>query len=360
MSKNFTKVRILFIVVGLLLALIPTSALASEIQPLHSSSISQNRGLEKVTETGPGVVYIQGIYLKHPQYFYSIWPLEGEVLASGSGMIEVLVGWFNDSGSNVTGHIKATVTKPDGNTVSLEVIADQDTTLSSGESVVVNLTMFIDRSGPWVLDAQLTDFATGQELDKGSASFTVAGISTDFEGDPRVCDTPPCCVNFTNRATGGALPYTNAVWDFGDRTLPTEGEAVNNGEIVAHCYSEPGVFDVTLRVWDTNGKIGYHGEAGYIVVGEGGPPALEQHTWAFSTAGFFPKHLPDSYIGSVVLKELGNIPPEVQGVYYNDFGNWKFWAPGAPDTTLATLGGGLTYDYAVVVAGNCEWDIPLP
>jgi len=339
-SKIFTRASILFIVVGLLLTLIPTSASV----------------LEAASATG----HIKGVYFKDPRYQGIMRTLDGVELPSGIGMIEVLLGWFNDSGSNVTGHIKATLTKPDASTLPLLVTDDQDYTLAPGESVIVNLAMLIDRSGPWVLDIQLTDLSTSLEMDTKSVDFTVLGISTDFEGDLRVCDTPPCCVSFTNRATGGALPYTNAVWDFGDGTLLTEGEAVNYGEIVTHCYSEPGVFDVSLRVWDTEGEVGYRGEAGYIVVGEGGPPALEQHTWAFSTAGFFPKHLPDSYIGSVVLKELGNIPPEVQGVYYNDFGTWKFWAPGAPETTLVTLGGGHTYDYAVVVAGNCEWDIPLP
>ena len=86
---------------------------------------------------------------------------------------------------------------------------------------------------------------------------------------------------------------------------------------------------------------------------------IPEHTWTFDTAGFFPKHLTDSYYGQVVLDDLVDVPDEVQGVYYSDLGTWKFWAPGAPGCTLATLGGGHTYDYLVAVTGLCEWDVPL-
>jgi hypothetical protein len=84
-------------------------------------------------------------------------------------------------------------------------------------------------------------------------------------------------------------------------------------------------------------------------------------TWNFYVAGFLPKHLPDSYYGQVVLDNLVDVPAEVQGVYWFDDGAsvWKFWAPGAPGTTLATLGGGHTYDYMLAVSGPCGWDIPL-
>ena len=79
--------------------------------------------------------------------------------------------------------------------------------------------------------------------------------------------------------------------------------------------------------------------------------------WTFYFAGFHPKHLPDSYYGQVVLDTLVDVPAEVQGVYwFDDAGSiWKFWAPGAPDCTLSTLGGGHSYDYMVTVTGHCEW-----
>jgi len=79
--------------------------------------------------------------------------------------------------------------------------------------------------------------------------------------------------------------------------------------------------------------------------------------WTFYVAGFHPKHLPDSYYGQVVLDSLVDSPAEVQGVYWFDDvgGIWKFWAPGAPDCTLSTLGGGHSYDYMVSVTGHCDW-----
>lgn len=81
--------------------------------------------------------------------------------------------------------------------------------------------------------------------------------------------------------------------------------------------------------------------------------------WAFSSAGFFPKHLSDSYIGDVLLTDLLDVPSEVQGIYTYDGNEWLFWAPGVPGCTLATIGGGHTYDYMVSVTGPCEWEMLL-
>jgi len=359
MRKIFTKARIPFIVAGLILALIPTSSsLASEIQSPQLSSLSQYNGLEIVTETGPGEVCIKGIYLKHPQYYYSLWRLEGEVLPSGIGIIEVLVTWQNGSGGNVTGHIEAEVKKPDGNTSILDVGAGQNTTLSPGENVGGNLNLLIDRSGPWVLNVTLTDLYTSLELDTASANFTVAGISPAFEGDPRKCDAP-CSVIFTNLVTGGTLPYGNVSWDFGDGDVE-EGKAVHFGGTVTHNYTSPGVFDVRLQVWDDEDSIASHVEVDYITINE---RVQNKHIWSFSHRGSFPEHLPDSFTGEVVIAELVPDPPDqVQGVYLWDDNDleWKFWAPGAPGTTLQTLRGDGEYDYMVTVADPCEWEILLP
>jgi hypothetical protein len=89
--------------------------------------------------------------------------------------------------------------------------------------------------------------------------------------------------------------------------------------------------------------------------------AADTHTWAFCSSGFFPKHLSDSYYGSVQLGDLADVPSDVQGVYWYDCNamEWKFWARGAPGCTLTTLGGGHTYDYMVTVTGSCNWEVPL-
>jgi hypothetical protein len=90
------------------------------------------------------------------------------------------------------------------------------------------------------------------------------------------------------------------------------------------------------------------------------PTTTPSGIWTFHGDGFFPKHLPDSYYGQVVLNDMVNVPDEVQGVYWWDGDEWLFWAPGVPGTTLATLGGGHTFDYMAAVTAACEWTIPLP
>ncbi len=92
-------------------------------------------------------------------------------------------------------------------------------------------------------------------------------------------------------------------------------------------------------------------------------PVPEETSWVFTAAGFFPKHLPDSCTGEVVLADLvlGDIPAQVQGVWYYDDapGEWVFWIPGVGGDLLV-LEGGLVADYNVLVSGVCDWTIPLP
>ena len=94
-----------------------------------------------------------------------------------------------------------------------------------------------------------------------------------------------------------------------------------------------------------------------------GEVAPDTCTWSFTDAGFFPRHLPDSYTGEVVLADLvlANIPAQIQGVWYYDEGAaaWIFWIPGVGGDLLV-LEGGLVADYNVAVIGACDWVIPLP
>ena len=90
---------------------------------------------------------------------------------------------------------------------------------------------------------------------------------------------------------------------------------------------------------------------------------MASHTWEFYAAGFFAKHLPDTYTGTVTLGDLvlADIPAEVQGVYYYDpaIPGYTFWYPGVGGA-LTTLSGGPLYDYQVAVSGACAWTIPTP
>ena len=189
----------------------------------------------------------------------------------------------------------------------------------------------------------------------------VLGIGQEFIGNPRSCDSTPCCVTFTNLVTGGALPYKHATWDFGDGTVPVIDQAIQYGQIVTHCYQKAGIFDVTLTLTDANDVVAYLVEFDYITVG-GFVPG-NSATWSLYDPGFFPQHLPDSYFNSVWLPDLVDVPSEVQAVYWwdKDADIWRFWGPGGvPGTTLDHLVGGLYADYMVSVTGACEWEIPLP
>ena len=110
---------------------------------------------------------------------------------------------------------------------------------------------------------------------------------------------------------------------------------------------------------DSTPTTRYEERPTYITVGEG----VASHAWTFYAAGFFSQHLPDTYMGTVVLGDLvlADIPTEVQGVYYYDpvLLAYTFWVPGVGGD-LTTLGGGHTYDYQVVVTAACVWTIPLP
>jgi PKD repeat protein len=175
-----------------------------------------------------------------------------------------------------------------------------------------------------------------------------------------------CSVEFTNMTEGATTPYKYATWDFGDGTTPVQqsGLDAQAGKTITHQYAKAGLFDVTLTMEDAEGVVAYQIEFDYISVGEGDWEG-DTTTWSFDGPGCFPKHLPDNYFGSVPLGSLTTsgsnaVSSEVQGVYYNNEGTWEFWAPGAPNTTLDNLVGGLFADYMTCVTGATDWVIPLP
>jgi hypothetical protein len=161
-------------------------------------------------------------------------------------------------------------------------------------------------------------------------------------------------------------PYTDGSLtpDYGATGSPLHPAYAGSGS--AYVFADSGPVEVDqLRFRMTNADQSVTHLEFFIDVSYGyGAPPDDIHTWPFCTAGFYPQHIPDSYLGEVVLDDLNPsaIPPEVQGVYWYDCStsDWKFWAPGVPGTTLTSLGSGYTYDYMVSVTGSCDWDIPLP
>jgi hypothetical protein len=182
----------------------------------------------------------------------------------------------------------------------------------------------------------------------------------DFIGIPRSCDNVEgCTVIFQNLTTGGTTPYKSATWNFGDGTDPVPVTA-NPMANIPHTYEIPGIFDVTLTMKDADDVVAFQVELDYIEVGEGGEPPVDYHTWTFNFDGFVPRCLDEDYQGTTYLADLdpATIPACVQGVYYED---GTFWAPDAPGTTLAYLGGSqdpLCYMISVIPT-PCSWTIPL-
>lgn len=100
---------------------------------------------------------------------------------------------------------------------------------------------------------------------------------------------------------------------------------------------------------------------GVIIKQEEMTELVEEHTWRFTAAGFFPRHLPDAFTGKVILADLDpkTIPDEVQGVWWFDdeTKKWIFWIKGARGELKALEGQGANYN--VLVNGACSWIIPL-
>jgi hypothetical protein len=204
----------------------------------------------------------------------------------------------------------------------------------------------------------------GVTSDGVTATWGNVEFDPDFVGSPRFCDDVETCeVTFTNFTTGGVLPYTKAIWDFGDGTTPYEGAEGYLDKTPPHQYTAEGIYDITLTMWDSSdpAQEAFQTEKQYIQVVEGSGPIVPTTTWTFTAPGCFPQHLPDSYTGEVETAGLEDVPAEVQGVYYYDSGTdtWLFWAPGAPNTNLDKLLGGTAANYMVCVTGATTWEIPL-
>ena len=126
----------------------------------------------------------------------------------------------------------------------------------------------------WRAKVMYIAFAFALVFGLASAVITTASteasaeeINPDFDGTPRICNGPPCCVTFTNLTVGGNLPYQNAIWDFGDGNI--EVGAVNYEDTITHCYLSGGVFTVGLTLTDADGSVFYQIERFYITVEEG-------------------------------------------------------------------------------------------
>ena len=176
--------------------------------------------------------------------------------------------------------------------------------------------------------------------------------------------------DYTTDDPGGVFiwvrPYTDGSLtpDYAATSSPLHPAYDGSGSAYFYAKSGPvGVDQLRFRMKNADMSVTYLEFFIDVSYGYGAPPDDIQ-TWSFCTAGFYPQHIPDSYLGEVVLDDLNPsaIPSEVQGVYWYDCStlNWKFWAPGVPGTTLTTLGGGHTYDYMVSVTDSCDWEIPLP
>ncbi len=86
--------------------------------------------------------------------------------------------------------------------------------------------------------------------------------------DNHGCVQPCHMVHFTNQTIPGESPVTQYVWDFGDGTLPVTGYNVN------HCYLQPGSFNVTLVVRDSNGCQTSQILPNYVIIGNGPSAAI--------------------------------------------------------------------------------------
>ena len=88
-------------------------------------------------------------------------------------------------------------------------------------------------------------------------------------------------------------------------------------------------------------------------------------TWKFDWGpSIFPKHLPDTYTGEIVLAALTDVPDEICGVYWPDpeARTWKcfLWVNSVPvsvpaEKRLDTLKAG--EDYLVAVLDACTWEL---
>ncbi len=223
---------------------------------------------------------------------------------------------------------------------------------------------------------------------KAVGDGTSYGGDKSFTTEPTTNHPPdaplsPLCQGETN-PTGVTDPTPGFSWTFSD---PDEGDTQGAYRILV-ASSLASLAAGNGDMWDS-GKIGSGaGEASYAGTtlaqsrtyywkvktwdnhDAGGPYCSQQqftmgattgHVWAFSAAGFFPRHLPDAYTGEVVLADLSldDIPDEVQGVWWWNGAEWVFWVPGVGGE-LITLKGGLEADYSVLVSGPGDWTVPLP
>jgi PKD repeat protein len=198
-----------------------------------------------------------------------------------------------------------------------------------------------------------------------SAEFTVScgGIDMDpfFTADKTEVAKGET-VTFTNLAQCGKRPYIKAEWDFDndgvfEMTLTgTEAEVM---AAVTWSYSEAGVYDVRLQMTDSAPTTRYEVRHNYIQVVACCP---DVETWSLPwgyTADPTAINLYLYPLGATQVTLADLTPPaELATVWYygGSVVGWKWFRPGWPESTLATLDPGKYY--IGIVSTATEWEIP--
>jgi len=98
----------------------------------------------------------------------------------------------------------------------------------------------------WKVEVQFTGGGAGTPALESVIVWTNTPLDGAISAVPSSGDAP-LDVSFTGSATGGAPPYTNWSWAFGDA-------GVGYGQAVSHTYGDAGSYTVNLTVTDTNGN----------------------------------------------------------------------------------------------------------
>jgi plastocyanin len=169
-------------------------------------------------------------------------------------------------------------------------------------------------------------------------------------------------VTFINQTFGGLLPYVAAEWDFDDDGIVDSTAAVQQGQNITWEYDVPGLYNVSLRITDSNDITRKETRFYYInVIG------TAVRLWNCPLGGqalIAPNPGQNRPALSVVAACAGITASggaELWGIYYlvetgPNAGTWKWYIPGFASSTLTQLVPGEYY--YVVVSGPCILTIP--
>ena len=206
-------------------------------------------------------------------------PTYSSTAINNGDVVQVFMSFTGPCNSGVVNSNQIVMTVSAGTPASVSIDVSPNDTVCAGNTLIFTATPTNGGANPsyqWTVNGNpvggnSATFTTNSLNNGDVVAVTMTSSSSCVQG-PNVVTSNPITIHFGIEATcstigavdgspatinvnisGGALPYTFAVTNFGDNTNDTQNNVNSTSTTFTHIYPAPGVYTVSITVTDANG-----------------------------------------------------------------------------------------------------------